>query len=237
MRWGIHARLPKGHIPGYFAADGDAANSSATRGDKWRARLSPDEIGRWSYKVSFRKGKGVAVDDAPSAGRPVAGCDGVSGFFDVDKSDATGRDFRRRGRLRYVGEHYLRFADGSYFLKTGVDSPENFLAYDDFDNTPDHGNRRKNWQPHVRDWRAGDPAWSHGKGRGIIGAINYLATNGLNAFSFLTYSHHGDDGNMFPHADPESRLRMDCSKLDRLPRIAALETRVTVARPTVGYHQ
>ena len=50
-------------VPGYFAADGDAANSSATSGNKWRAHLSPDHVGQWDYTVSFRKGSGVAVSD------------------------------------------------------------------------------------------------------------------------------------------------------------------------------
>jgi hypothetical protein len=37
-------------IPGYFAADGNAANSSATSGNKWRVHLTPDKIGRWNYR-------------------------------------------------------------------------------------------------------------------------------------------------------------------------------------------
>ena len=41
-------------IPGYFAADGDAANTSATSGNKWRAHLAPDHLGQWNYTVSFR---------------------------------------------------------------------------------------------------------------------------------------------------------------------------------------
>ena len=53
-------------VPGYFAADGDAANSSATSGNIWRAHLSPDKTGTWNYEVQFRKGKDAALD--PSAG-------------------------------------------------------------------------------------------------------------------------------------------------------------------------
>ena len=29
-------------VPGYFAADGDAANSSATSGNQWRVKFTPD---------------------------------------------------------------------------------------------------------------------------------------------------------------------------------------------------
>src|SRR5262245_36422024 len=33
-------------VPGYFAADGNAATSSATSGNKWRAHFAPDKTGR-----------------------------------------------------------------------------------------------------------------------------------------------------------------------------------------------
>ena len=41
-------------VPGYFAGDGNAAESSAVSGNKWRAHLSPDKIGEWKYKVHFQ---------------------------------------------------------------------------------------------------------------------------------------------------------------------------------------
>ena len=53
---------PRYIVPGYFAADGNAANTSAQAGVKWRAHLSPDKPGDWSYRVSFVKGHRVAVD-------------------------------------------------------------------------------------------------------------------------------------------------------------------------------
>ena len=48
----------------------------------------------------------------------------------------------------------------------------------------------------VRDWKAGDPTWSNGKGKGLIGALDYLAGKGVNAFSFLTYNAAGDGDNV-----------------------------------------
>ncbi len=45
-------------IPGYFAADGKAGMTSATSGNKWRVKFSPDEIGDWSYSVDFKKENG-----------------------------------------------------------------------------------------------------------------------------------------------------------------------------------
>src|SRR5262245_52572831 len=55
---------PSNQVPGYFAADGKASETSANAGDKWRAHLSPDKPGRWTYKVSFVKGKGIALDSS-----------------------------------------------------------------------------------------------------------------------------------------------------------------------------
>jgi hypothetical protein len=93
-------------------------------------------------------------------------------------------------------------------------SPENFLAYDDFDNTPDYKGRRKSWAPHEQHFLAGsDPTWNNGKGTGIIGAVNYLSNQRMNAFSFLTMNIGGDDRNVFPYVSDSDRLRMDVSKL------------------------
>jgi len=204
-------------VPGYYAADGNAAESGADSGNKWRVHFTPDVTGTWTFKASFRQGDQVAISDAANAGTS-ASFDGVGGTFSIDRTDKTGRDHRGKGRLQYVNEHYLRYAEtGEYFIKIGADAPENLLAYDDFDNTPNYGNLRKSWAPHKRDWRPGDPTWRNDKGKGIIGAINYLASEGQNAFSFLTLNINGDDDNVFPYIsdDRRDRLRMDCSKLDQ----------------------
>lgn len=115
-----------------------------------------------------------------------------------------------------MDRHHLRFAgNGEYILKIGTDSPENFLAYIDFDNTPDLGGYRKEWSPHAGDWNAGDPTWKNDQGKNIIGALNYLSSKGVNAFSFLTMSAEGDDGNVFMWISPGEKTRYDCSKLDQ----------------------
>ena len=207
-------------VPGYFAADGDAANTSATSGNKWRAHLSPDHVGQWTYSVSFRAGPGVAISDDPDEGTAVAPVDGLQGTFEIAETDKTGRDFRGKGRLNYVGKHHLQFAGtGEFFLKAGVDAPENFLAYRDFDGdfkTDGHkDNLVKDWGPHVQDWRPGDPTWQDGKGKGMIGAVNYLASQGLNSFSFLTLNIAGDDRNAFPYTTYDERERIDCSRMDQ----------------------
>src|SRR5688500_1351120 len=152
---------PTYRVPGYFAGDGNAANSSATSGNKWRAHLSPDKTGRWTYRISFRSGTRLALT-SNMAGQAVAPFDGTTGTFQVGATDKRAPDLRARGRLQYAGKHYLQFAgSGEYFLKLGADSPETLLAYSDFDGTvalkpqvPLH-----TYAAHIRDWQPGDPSW------------------------------------------------------------------------------
>jgi hypothetical protein len=201
-------------VPGYFAADGDAANTGADSGNKWRVHFVAREIGQWVYEISFRSGKNVSIDTDPGAGEPAAP-DGDIGSFTIAESDKAGRDHRGKGILSHVGERHPRFDNGEYFLKAGADAPETLLAYRDFDNTYDHGggNSIKSYQPHIRDWNPGDPLWQDGKGAGLIGAVNYLAGKGMNAFSFLTMNVTGDGKNVWPWTSHVERYRFDVSKL------------------------
>ena len=150
--------------PGYFAADGDAANTSADSGDKWRVKFTPDAVGEWSYSVSFRKGKDIAVSTDPHAGKPVKSIDGASGTFLVLPTRSDARGFFAKGQLRYVGEHYLQHqGTGEWFVKAGAGSPEDFLGYAGFDGTNDRGSNLPddalgedglhNYAPHINDWR------------------------------------------------------------------------------------
>lgn len=207
-------------VPGYYAADGDAANTSASKGNKWRVHFAPGLTGEWTYSVSFKQGKGVAVSEDPDAGESAGFMDGEAGTIEVGPTDKTGRDLRAKGLLQYVGKHHLRFAGtGEYFLKCGADAPENFLAYAEFDGdfkTDGHKDELiKTWGPHIKDWKPGDPTWKDGKGKGIIGAVNYLAAQGMNVFSFLPMNIEGDDRNVFPYTTYDERERLDCSRLDQ----------------------
>ncbi len=220
---------PRYLVPGYFAADGHAAESGAESGTKWRAHLSPDKPGRWMWEAQMLRGKNVAAGLAGgNDAQPVAPVDGQRGEFTIAASDKSGRDFRAHGRLQYVGRHHLQFAGSrEFFLKAGADAPETLLAYADFDGTAPgrSGQQRpgeakpvqalKTWSPHLRDWRDGDPQWRGGKGKGLIGALNYLSGKGANAFSFLTYNAGGDGDNVWPFPARDAKLHYDCSKLDQ----------------------
>lgn len=213
-----HSSGKKYIVPGYFAADGNAGDSSAESGTTWRAHFAPDQPGTWSYKISFYQGDGAALDDDAVAS-PLTTYDSKTGTLDIADSDKQGRDLRSLGRLQYVGKHYLQFAGSeTYFLKVGADAPETLLAYADFDNTI-AGNAKKaplkTWSAHLQDWNAGDPTWQNGKGKGLIGAINYLSGKGCNAFSFLTYNAGGDGDNVWPFIHRDDKLHYDCSKLDQ----------------------
>lgn len=204
-------------VPGYFAADGFAAHSSSTEGTTWRAHLSPDHTGEWQYHIDFVTGNNIAVSD--ETGIPVSGLDDITGSFFVTESDKSGIDLRGKGRLEYVGERYLKFSQsGEYFIKVGADAPENFLNYLGFDGTYNSGgtNFTRWWSDHEKHYNNGDPVWgANNHGKGIIGAINYLSDQGMNAVSFLTYNVGGDSKDVWPFIAPNQRLRYDISKLDQ----------------------
>lgn len=189
-------------VPGFYAADGNAAETSGDAGNKWMVRFTPDEVGEWTYSVSFKKGEQVAVSADPSQAESAGYMDGQTGTFEIANTDKTGIDNRAQGRLEYVGESYLKFAEtGKYFIKLGVDAPENLLAYEDIDATTNALGFEKNWAPHAKDFPAAARPflWQGEKGKNLIGAIHYLASEELNVFSFLTFNVDGDDRNIFPH--------------------------------------
>jgi len=207
-------------VPGYFAADGNSSESGATSGNKWRVHFTPGEIGEWKATASFRGGKDIAMSSEPEYGYSTSfdGTEIVLSVKDTDK--AWGRDHRGKGILRYVGRRYLQFDSGEFFLKGGADSPENLLGYEDFDGTFSNlGRPLKNFEPHLQDWKEGDPTWQGGKGKGLIGALNYLASTGCNVFSFLAMNVDGDGQDVWPWVQPYTFDRYDVSKLDQWNKV------------------
>ncbi|RIH66121.1 DUF5060 domain-containing protein [Mariniphaga sediminis] len=216
-------------VPGFFAADGNATETSAEAGNLWKVRFRPDETGEWNYKISFRKGKNIVVKNGNNIGEPLVPFDGAEGTFSIGPSDKTGDDFRAKGRIINGGKGYFKFKGSEErWIKNGTDSPENFLAYADFDQTTrfslktelrkgeaDPKEELHKYGPHQNDWNEGDPTWQNGKGKGIIGALNYLHSVGINSVYMLTMNILGDGKDVWPYTDHNERYRFDCSKLDQ----------------------
>jgi len=207
-------------VPGFFAADGDAANSGADSGSVWRARFAPDQPGQWTYSATLHAGANVALDDGETATVHSS----WSGSFEVAAADAAVPEFFRNGVLNRDGRYFRFSGTGRYWLKGGANSPENLLGYRDFDGTyrisanardgeADGGAQLHTFAPHVRDWKPGDPTWSRDRGKGLIGAVNYLADEGMNAAYFLVYNVEGDGKDVWPWRNPQDRTRFDVSKL------------------------
>jgi len=95
-------------VPAFYDGDGRGGPS----GNVWKARFSPNATGRWTFIAS--------------SGEPRL--DGDHGSFTVDAAPGDAPAFFRWGRLQYAGGHYLKFADGGYWIKAGLDDPENFLG-------------------------------------------------------------------------------------------------------------
>jgi len=207
-------------VPGFFAGDGRGNGS----GSIWRARFAADEPGTWRYRANFRQGTDLAIDLDFNRGQ-TASFHGEEGSFNIAGIDPSASGFLPWGRLDYVGEHYLKFRNGPYWIKTGTDSPENFLAYAGFDATDDRGGAVQNflhrYDPHRADFRDGDPLFvSRDTGidsRGIIGALNYLSDRGVNSIYFLPMNLGGDGYDTHPFLAPERtpyfKTHFDISKL------------------------
>ncbi|MCY1718968.1 DUF5060 domain-containing protein [Prolixibacteraceae bacterium Z1-6] len=215
-------------VPGYFAADGNAGETSASAGNIWKIHFRPDEAGLWNYKISFRKGKDIAVSDGNDFGETLVS-DGRKGTLGIAASDKTGEDFRSKGRIINGGKGYFKFQESDeLWIKNGTDSPENFLAYHEFDQTSRYALKKEvregeadpakalhKYEPHIAHWKEGNPTWKGGKGKGIIGAINYLNSVGVNSVYMLTMNIIGDGKDVWPYNDHNERYRFDCSKLDQ----------------------
>ena len=143
-------------VPGYYDGDG----SGGLDGNIWKVRFSPDLPGVWTFTTSSSEylldGQigAISVNDKPS-------CSPYQGVGMVDLQCV--------GRLEYVGEHYLKFQNGPYWLKGGEDDPEDFLAQ-------------------------GVNAGFSSK----YSAIDYLASKGINSLYLLLNNIGGDGNNVWP---------------------------------------
>jgi chitodextrinase/CubicO group peptidase (beta-lactamase class C family) len=95
-------------IPAFYDGNG----SGGTSGNVWKVRFSANAIGSWTFSSSSAN----------------ATLNGYTGSFAVIDAPASATNLFKWGRLKYVGGHYLKFADGPYWIKGGIDDPENILG-------------------------------------------------------------------------------------------------------------
>ncbi len=218
---------PSIDIPMFFAGDGKSEDSSSTSGTVWRAFYTPSVAGQFNARVDFSYSSSTSIS--------IDGGGGSAGFFDgealqfsITAPDPSAPGNYARGLLRYAGQHYLQYDNGEYYIKAGADSPENFLGYYEFDNTTDMGgiatpglvNGLHQYQSHAGDYGMNPfdsrDLWANGtKGKNILGALNYIASEGINSVYFLTYNTDGGDGrDTWPWIDFQNdKLHFDVSKL------------------------
>ena len=200
-------------VPGFFAADGNAANTGATSGNVWRVHFNPPDDGQWVYTASFRTGPNIAASTDLNAGAATS-FNGESGSITVAAAATSGSGFRTDGMLVQDGHYYVHKGNSEVWIKGGSDSPENFLGYVDFDGTRDqNGGALKTWSAHQQDFNTGDPTWMDSMGSEIIGAINYLAEQGVNSQYMILMTANGDGRDVWPWTDPSARTTYDVSKL------------------------
>ncbi len=222
----FHHEDTKQTIRGFYAADGNAAETSANSGNIWQARFTPDKIGKWSYSAKLHKSDSIALSSDDLNDGELISISNHEGNFIVVASDKEGDDFRANGRLEAENGYFKFRNTNNYWLKVGANSPENLLGYVDFDDTyrikaearEGEAAAPKNihsFMPHLKDWKTGDPSWKNGKGKSLIGAINYLASKGMNSSYFLTMNILGDGKDVWPYLTPDDFTRFDVSKLEQ----------------------
>ena len=151
-------------VPAFYDGDG----RGGLDGTVWKVRFSPDAVGVWTFRSMSE----------------VANLNNYQGSFVVDPVETSVESFAKWGRLEYVGAHYLKFRDGSYWLKGGADEPEAFLG------------------PGVMgDWN------------GKKAAADYLSRKGVNSLYIMLQNVHGDGRNVWPWVSKKDSEHFDVSKL------------------------
>jgi len=221
-------------VPGFFAGDGNGGDN----GDRWQVRFAADQVGQWRYQATLQSGSELAISTDFSAGTAV-NLEAAAGEFFVAPQSADAPGFLAHGRLEYTGEHYLKFRDGPYWIKSGTDSPENFLGYNGIDGTVDQGgsNFLHDFAAHRGDARGDDPVFSNSSSGadslGITGALNYLSDQGVNSIYFLPMNLGGDGQETYPFVGGEknrfNKTHFDISKLYQWNQVLAHAQRRGIA--------
>jgi hypothetical protein len=95
-------------VPGYFAADGNAANSGASSGIIKMVGKNVIETSTNSFSISCFCvcARHLQIIHDSGTGSPAGAPHSLTGSFNVQPTNKNGRDHRGKGRLTYVGEHH-----------------------------------------------------------------------------------------------------------------------------------
>jgi hypothetical protein len=163
-------------VPAFF--DGDGAGGMD--GDIWKVRFRPEVPGVWNFLSTSTNaelaGYGGQFEVTPIVNTPV-------------DPDRPADDFNALGTLRYDGGYYLRFSNGDYWIKTGIDDPENFLG------------------DAVGDWNAKKAV------------VDYLSSKGVNSIYIITHNIDGDRMDTWPwvgKTQEEARANSDIFDIAKL---------------------
>lgn len=221
-------------VPGYWSASDPSSSATADAGSYWTANFRFDRLGYWTVERRFCQGEGVAIAAEPSLGRYECETDTLR-FFVEDFSNADPIRYPRNWRNYTVDGETLTQGDSRYltvggkpFIKTGAGSPENILAYADFDGTYDAGgaefpalgdDQLHNFEPHLKDARSDDPTWNDGEGAALLGLFNYYEEVGVNSQYLVGMNVHGDGADVFPYVRHDDPYVFDVSKLSQWQRV------------------
>ncbi|HSM56857.1 MAG TPA: DUF5060 domain-containing protein [Candidatus Sulfomarinibacteraceae bacterium] len=103
-------------VPAFYDGDGQGGDA----GNVWKVRFAPDASGNWRFSSASSHPQLAGYSGAFQVTEPV----GCRPYQPGDLPDLTCSGF-----LHYEeGQHYLKFSNGDYWLKGGIDDPENFLG-------------------------------------------------------------------------------------------------------------
>ena len=218
-------------VIGYYAGDGDAGETGSNSGGIWKVKFVPDRAGHWLYEARLVSAPNLLISESLLGDDDITFLQYWGGGIEIKPADLdpAATDFTKRGKLADVKGRYLEYAGtGEPFIKTGAGSPENLLAYSGFDGTYDAGgtefsalgdNQLHDFEPHLKDARAGDPTWQDVKGASILGIANYYEEVGVNAQYIVTMNIEGDGQDVFPYVSHDDPYVFDVSKLDQWQRV------------------
>ncbi len=159
-------------VPGFYDGDGEGGLD----GNVWKARYSAGQNGVWRWHTQSTE---------PSL-------NGLSGQIQVVDPPLDAPNLYRLGRLEYVGERYLKFREGGYWIKAGADEPENLLG----------------------------AAFGQGDWEAKKRQIDYLASTGVNSVYIMMMNIDGDHRDVWPWVGDtgeeakQNSARYDVAKLE-----------------------